>query len=62
MRLVEGSHKSEKKKPYMVDAVRSPLPRRHYRSTLISVAVLVAGNRLLYIFDVFHGVAASRDV
>jgi len=60
-RLVEGSSKSEKK-TYRVDVVRSPLPHRHYRSTLISVDVLGVGNRLLYIFDVFRAVVASRDV
>jgi hypothetical protein len=61
MRLVEGSSMSEMKM-CKVGVVRSHLPHRHYRSTLISVDVLVEGNRLLYIFDVSRAVVASRDV
>ena len=60
-RLDEGSSKSEKK-TCKVGVVRSPLHHRRYRSTLISVDVLVEGNRLLYIFDVSRAVVASRDV
>jgi len=61
MRLVEGSSKSEKK-TCRVGVAHSPLPHRRYRLTLIFVAVLGEGNRLLYRFDVFRVVAISRDV